>query len=127
MFEYTVRKNYSFVASVSAPIFLNSYMYINIIFLSILTPGYSCPTPSLFFGVIYFLFAMNFILLTRKKTKKYLPISHRIKNYQPFLGSIIIYQLMQGRCPGQCPHSNNPPEKGLRKTASAQNGSVSNL
>ena len=61
----------------------------------------------------FFLFAMNFILLARDKTKKYLSISHRIINYQTFLARtyIIVYQLIQD----QSSHSDNPLDKGLRK------------
>ena len=41
-----------------------------------------------------------------QKTKKYFPICHKIRNYQTFLACIIVYQLVQGRCP----HSDNPLE-----------------
>ena len=73
----------------------------------------------LFLGTIFFLFVMNIFLLARDKTKKYLPISHRIIHCQTYLACIIRYQLMQG----WCPHSDNPLEKGLRKRASVQNKS----
>ena len=62
---------------------------------------------------------LNFILLARDKTKEYLLVSHRMINYQTFLARacIIVYQLIQG----QCPHSYNPQERGLRKRASVRN------
>ena len=47
----------------------------------------------LFLGTIFFLFAINFILLTRNKTKKDLPISHRIINYQTFFRPFTINYL----------------------------------
>ena len=55
---------------------------------------------------------MNFILLARDKTKKSIPISHRIINYQTFLVGvcIIVYQFIQG----QFPYSDNPLEQELR-------------
>ena len=62
----------------------------------------------------FFLFAMNFILLARDKTKKYLPISQRIINYQTFFfarACITVYQLIQDHCS----HSDTPLEKRAQK------------
>ena len=106
MYEYTMRKSYPFVVGVPAPVFSNSYIYIitncimnteqtsksiftyhNLYFIY-LTPAYSYAANLTFTWHIFFLFAMNFILLARDKTKKYLQISHRIINHQTFLGSL---------------------------------------
>ena len=98
------------------------YTHNNLYFVYVAPPLFLCNT--LDFSLAKFLlFTMNFNLLVRNKTKKYHPISHRIINYQTFLACIIVYQLIQS----QCPHSNNPLEKGLRKRASVQNESTSKL
>ena len=74
----------------------------------------------LFLDTIFFLFAMNFVLLARDKTKKYFLISQRIINCNKLLASpcITVYQQ------DQCSHSDTPLEKGLRKRASVWNEST---
>ena len=70
MFEYTLRKNYPFVAGVPVPMFLNSCIYI--VAYILLNTLFSMQYIWLFLDTIFFVFAMNFIVLARDKTKKYL-------------------------------------------------------
>ena len=71
VFEYTLRKTI--------------HIHNNLYFIY-LTPAYFYATHLTFFWHYFFLFAMAFISLARNKAKKYLPISHRIINYQTFFG-----------------------------------------
>ena len=114
MFEYTLRKNYPFFAGVPVPMFSNSCIYI-ITYILLNTCLFSVQHIWLFVDTIFFLFAINFILLlARDKTKKYLPTSQRIIKYLIFFlarACITVYQLMQD----QCSHSDTPPAERAQK------------
>ena len=97
VYEYTLRNNYPFLACPCTNIFKQLYIHIIAYILIYLAPAlFLCKNLFDFSLAQFLIFAINFILLVRNKTKKYLPVSHRIINYHTFLACIIVYRLIQG-------------------------------